>query len=334
MAFPTRLALSIMRHVVESRLREVVRFPLALMLEPTFLDNVACGGHGHIDVYRDNVDRMLSAEECVAAVDEAGAPVVCVTGGEPLIHPDIELIINGILERRKFLYLFTNGLIAEDFLSSLKPGPGFAFVFRLDGMAESHDRVTARPGLFEKAILAIQAAKKAGFQVYTRTTVYRGVSVEEIETLFVLLSRLNIDGIMVAPASQYGVVESDVLLSREETAGVFGPLYEKRSSYPLHTSPVYLEFLAGRRHLACVPWGNPTRDPLGWRQPCRLMADRYCQSYHELMENTEWDRYGVGRDPRCGNCALDCGFEAGAVGFTTGGLSGLWDMARWKLLRL
>ncbi|MDP2743876.1 MAG: adenosyl-hopene transferase HpnH [Dehalococcoidia bacterium] len=327
MAFPMRLTFSLIRYVIESKLGEVDRFPLALMLQPTFCSNLACV---RIREYQDIFDRILSVDECLAAVDEVGAPVVCLTGGEPLLHPDIEQIISGILERKRFLYLSTNGLVAEDFLSRLKPSSYFGFVFQLDGMAETHDRMAGHPGLFEKAILAIQAAKKAGFLVYTNTTVYKGVSLREIETLFVLLSRLKVDGLIVAPAFRCDAAESDVFLSREEIGDFFGPLYEKRSNYPFHISPIYLEFLAGRRRLECVPWGNPTRNPLGWKQNCCLITNGYCQSYHELVENTQWDHYGVGKDPRCATCMVHCGFEAGALNVATGSLSGMWSMVKWN----
>lgn len=323
------LAARLTRYVLENRFRGVQRFPVVLLLKPTLRRNIPGG------VMRESsgsTERDMSVDECLASVNEAGAPVVCVSGGEPLLHPGIDEIVNGVISGQRFAYLYTNGLIAEGALGRFKPSPRFGWVFHLDGMAETHDRISGHAGLFETVILAIQAAKRSGFQVYTDTTVYKGVTSAELQMLFELLSRLKVDGLMVAPACACEGVASEACPSREETIQVFQRLYEKRRDYPFHSTPPYLEFLAGRRELPCVPWSTLTRDPAGWKQPCDMMADAHVSSLRELMEDTDWAKYGVGKDGRCASCLAQCGFEAGALEATAGGVSGFWKLIRWNWL--
>jgi hopanoid biosynthesis associated radical SAM protein HpnH len=273
---------------------------------------------------------MLSADECLVAADEAGAPVVCITGGEPLLHPEIEEIVRGIVDRKRFIYFSTNGLLLEKSLSKFKPSPYFSFVLHLDGLAESHNRFTGREGIFETAIAAMRAAKQAGFQVCTNTTIYKGTNLKEIEQLFILLSQIPVDGIMVAPAFSYEAVNGDVFLSRNEIIDTFQPIYELRKRFRFYNTPIYLEFLAGKRELRCTPWSNPTRNPKGWKRPCYLITDGHCQSFRELMEETPWEKYGVGNDSRCSNCMVHCGFEASALKEVGKNLSNLWRTIRWN----
>jgi len=303
---------------------------MVLMLEPIFRCNLACAGCGRIREYRDVLDEVLTVDECLAAVDEAGAPVVCLTGGEPLLHPDIERIVNGIIARKRFLFLSSNGLLVSDSLSKFRPNPYLSFVVHLDGLAQAHDQIAGREGVFDTAIAAIQAAKKAGFQVRTNTTFYKGASAEEIKELFLFLSRLGVDGIMVAPAFSYEAVDGDVFLSRAEINDVFQGVYNMRNRVRFYNTPIYLEFLAGKRELSCTPWSTPARNPKGWRRPCYLIADEHCQSFRELVEQTPWEKYGVGHDPRCANCMVHSGFEASAIDAAGKSLSDLWRMIRWN----
>lgn len=330
MVFSWQLSLSLVKYIMANKLRARKRFPLVLMLEPTFRCNLSCEGCGRIREYRDVVDQMLSADECLAAADEAGAPVVCITGGEPLLHPEIEGIVRGIVDRKRFIYFSTNGLLLEKSLSKFKPSPYFSFVLHLDGLAESHNRFAGRDGVFETAIAAMRAAKQAGFQVRTNTTIYKGTNLKEIEQLFILLSQIPVDGIMVAPAFSYEAVNGDVFLSQNEIIDTFQPIYELRKRFRFYNTPIYLEFLAGKKELRCIPWSNPTRNPKGWKRPCYLITDGHCQSFRELMEETPWEKYGVGNDPRCSNCMVHCGFEASALEEVGKNLSNLWRTIRWN----
>ena len=331
MGFSRQLSLSLAKYVIGNRLKGRKRFPLVLMLEPTFRCNLACAGCGRIKEYRDILDKMLSADECLAAVDESGAPVVSITGGEPLLHPDIGPIVEGIVARKRFTNLCTNGLLLEDSLAKFKPGPYISFVLHLDSLAESHDKFAGREGIFDTAISGIKAAKKAGFQVLINTTIYKETDLKEVEQLFTLLSRIPVDGIMVSPAFSYEAVDSDVFLSRQEMITAFQPIYELRKRFKFYNTPTYLEFLAGERELACTPWSTPTRNPKGWKSPCYLITDGHFQSFQELMEETPWEKYGVGNDPRCANCMVHCGFEGSALDEIGKSLPNLWRTVRWNL---
>jgi len=330
MGFTLQLSLSLAKYLIKNKLRGRKRFPLVLMLEPTFRCNLSCAGCGRIREYRDVVNQMLSADECLAAVDEAGAPVVCITGGEPLLHPEIGRIVQGLVDSKRFIYLSSNGLLLRESLGKFNPSPYLNFVLHLDGLAESHDRFAGQQGVFDSAIAAMRAAKKAGFQVRTNTTIYKGTKVEEIEGLFLLLSQIPVDGIMVAPAFSYEAVDGDVFLSRSEIHSVFHPIYELRKRFPFYNTPIYLEFLAGERELACTPWSNPTRNPKGWKSPCYLITDGHYQSFKELIEETPWHKYGVGNDPRCRNCMVHCGFEASALDQVGKSPSALWRTVKWN----
>ena len=331
MIFPWQLSLSLGRYVAGNRLRGRERFPLVLMLEPTLRCNLACRGCGRIREEREVGGRMLTAAECLAAVDEVGAPVVSVTGGEPLLHPEVREIVGGIVARRRFVYLCTNGIKLEESLAGFRPSPYLSWVVHLDGLAATHDRMAGHPGLFHTALRGIVAAKEAGFQVRTNTTIYKGIEARELAELFALLQKLGVDGLMVAPAFSYERVDADVFLTREEAAAIMAPLYAARNAFRFCHSPAYLEFLAGRRPLRCTPWSTPTLSVKGWRQPCYLITDRYCRSFSELMESTPWERYGVGRDPRCAHCMVHSGFEASALDASLESPAAAWRTIRWSL---
>jgi len=274
---------------------------------------------------------MLTADQCLAAIDEVGAPVVCLTGGEPLIHPQIDDMVKRILARKQFLYFATNGLLLKDFLTKFSPTPYLNFVVHVDGLAQTHDRITDCEGAFETVIEAIQAAKRAGFRVYTNTTIFKGTDLEETKQLFALLTELKVNGIMIIPAYGYNTVEDDMFLSQQEINNIFQSLYELRHRFKFYSIPKYLQFAAGEVELKCTPWANPTLSPLGWRQPCYVLTDGYCKSYSELMEQTEWERYGHGNDPRCSSCFNHGSFETSALIEAAKSLPDLWEMVRWVL---
>ncbi len=332
MIFPWQLSLSLGSYVAGNKLRGRKRFPMVLMLEPTFACNLSCAGCGRVREDVDIAHRMLSLEECMAAVDDSGAPVVSIAGGEPLLHPRIDAIVEGIVQRKRFIYLCTNGIAMARSIQKFEPSPYFSFVFHLDGLAATHDGIVGRNGIFQTAIAGIKAAKEAGFQVRTNTTLFKGAKPEETLELFSLLSSLGVDGMMIAPGFSYEEVGNDIFLSRAEAVETFRSIYEPLTRFRLHNSPMYIQFLTGRRELQCTPWSTPTRNPKGWKKPCYLLADGYCDSFRELMEETPWERYGVGRDPRCANCMVHSGFEASAMDEAGKSLPDMWHMASWALL--
>ncbi len=333
MGFSRQLSFSLGKYLLGNKLRGVKRFPLVLMLEPLFRCNLACAGCGRIREYKDILDRTMSLDDCLAAVDAAGAPVVSITGGEPLLLPNIDRIVQEIIARKRFVHLCTNGVLLEASLDKFTPSPYMAFVLHLDGLAQTHDAAAGKQGVFDTAISAMKAAKRAGFQVLVNTTIYKGRDLSEIEELFVLLSGIPVDGIMVAPAFGYQAVDADVFLTRNEAIAAFQRFYSQRRRFPFYNTPIYLEHLAGKRALPCTPWSTVTRNPMGWKRPCYLITDGHCETFQELMETTAWDTYGVGNDPRCEHCMVHCGFEASAVDAGMRNPAAMWRMMKWNLLR-
>jgi hopanoid biosynthesis associated radical SAM protein HpnH len=327
MAFPKLLAAHLTAYLVKNWAFGRARFPLVLMLEPTERCNLACAGCGRIREYRDCLDKELSVEACLAAVDEVGAPAVTITGGEPLLHPDIERIVAGVIARKKHVHFCTNGQLLEKSLDRFKPGPYMSFVLHMDGLAETHDRGAGRPGVFRTALDGIRAAKKAGFRVYTNTTVFRDADFAEIEALFELLTGAGVDGFMISPAFDFEVVGGTRFLSRQEISRTFQPLDRLRHRFSFYNTSAYLDFLLGKKDAPCMPWSTPTLTPRGWRRPCYLLADGHCRSYHELMD-TDWEQYGVGRDARCANCMVHSGFEASLIDRARHSLPDLFALAK------
>lgn len=313
MAFSVQLSLSLARYILANKLKGVKHFPLVLMLEPSFRCNLSCAGCGRIREYRDILAESMSVQDCLAAVDESGAPVVSITGGEPLLHDGIGDVVAGAISRGRFVHLCTNGLLLEQSLGWFRPGPRMSFVLHLDSLAESHNRLAGREGVFETAVSGIRAAKKGGFTVLINTTIYKQTDLGEVERLFTMLSQIPVDGIMVAPAFSYEAVSNDVFLSRREVVQALIPVYDMRKRFRFYNTPVYFDFLAGKRELQCSPWSTPTRNPKGWKRPCYLITDDHCGSFRELRDETRWESYGTGRDARCANCMVHCGFEGGAV---------------------
>jgi hopanoid biosynthesis associated radical SAM protein HpnH len=323
MGFSRQLSTSLTWYLVKNKIQGKKRYPLVLMLEPSFRCNLNCAGCGRIREFKDILDKRLTLEECLASVEEAGAPIVCLTGGEPLLHPDVDKIVDGIISKKRFVNLATNGLLLESSLKRFKPSPYLSLVLHLDSLADAHDQYAGRKGTFDTAISAIKASKKAGFQVLINTTIYKQTNIEELKQFFLLLAGIPVDGIMIAPAFNYEAVDADVFLSRNEVTKAFKPVYELRKQIPFYNTPLYLEFLAGNLELQCTPWSTPTRNPIGWKMPCYLLTDGHCRTFKELMK-TPWRAYGVGNNPRCANCMVHCGFEASALGAIPGNLPNLW----------
>jgi hopanoid biosynthesis associated radical SAM protein HpnH len=313
MSIPLPLVLSLGAYLASRKLRGVRRYPLVLMLEPTFRCNLSCAGCGRIREFGSVAARELSVAECLEACKEAGAPVVSITGGEPLLHRKIGEIVGGILGQRRFVHLCTNGLLLRRSLAKFHPSVRLSFVVHLDGLARRHDSLAGRDGVFETAVEAIREAKRAGFRVLSNTTVYRDSDPAELEDLLLLLAGLRVDGVMVSPAFNYEAVGTELSLAGEARDRIFRRLLGLRGRVPFYNTSPYLEFLAGLNELECKPWSTPTRSPMGWKQPCYLLTDRHFGSFRELMDRTAWERYGPGRDPRCESCKVHSGFEASAV---------------------
>jgi hopanoid biosynthesis associated radical SAM protein HpnH len=328
MRFSRQLTIALAGYLLKKTIQGSRQYPLVLMLEPLFRCNLHCAGCGRIREYRDILDRTLSLEECLAAVQEAGAPVVSITGGEPLLHPQIAEIVSRIIRQKRFVNLCTNGLLLESSLSRFQPDPHLYFVLHLDGLAGTHDKLAGRRGVFDSAVSAIKSARRSGFQVLINTTIYKQTDIDEIRQLFFLLADVPVNGIMVAPAFSYEAVNSDSFLSRQEMQRAFAPLYSLRRQVPFYNTPLYLEFLAGKVDLSCKPWSTPTRNPGGWKMPCYLLTDGHCRSFMELMEKTEWSRYGAENNPRCANCMVHCGFEASALSAIKRSPSNLWKTVK------
>lgn len=306
-------------YVLKQRLLRRDRYPLVLMLEPLLRCNLACGGCGKIQ-YPDHVlDKRLSPEECWAAIEECGAPMVSIAGGEPLIHPEIDRIVEGYVKRKKYVYLCTNAILLERKLKLFKPSAYLTFSVHLDGLEERHDQMVNREGVYKKAMSAIRAAKAAGFQVTTNTTVFNGEDPEELRKMFdLLMHEVGIDGMMVSPGYSYAKApQQELFLQREQTVQLFQKILAgyKEKGWRFNQSPFFLEFLQGKHpEYDCTPWGMPNRTVFGWQKPCYLLGEGYARTYKELLETTDWSNYGrKSGNPKCQNCMVHSGWEATAV---------------------
>ncbi|MCQ4574901.1 MAG: adenosyl-hopene transferase HpnH [Candidatus Brocadiales bacterium] len=329
MRVPVKLGTSLTGYLLKNRLASREKFPLVLMLEPTHLCNLSCKGCGRIIEYSDNSD-LLSVEECLGAAEECGAPVVTVTGGEPLLHPQVDEIVKGLVDMGRYIYLCTNGLLLTGILDKFEPSSHFNINVHIDGLEETHNAITLHEDSFKEAVEAIKEAKKLGFRVCTNTTLYLDTKPEEIEELFAYLEGIGIDGMLVSPGFGFVHSSDDIFLTREQIQKRFGFIYELSKRYRLLNTPLYLKFLTGQKKLKCTPWGNPTRNTLGWKSPCYLITDKHYPTYKELMDNTDWEYYRSGKDPRCKNCMMHCGFEASVILEGINGISDMMEMARWS----
>ncbi|MGH8428290.1 MAG: adenosyl-hopene transferase HpnH [Gammaproteobacteria bacterium] len=318
MSVPVRQQAKIAGYILGKKFRGEKKYPLVLMLEPLFQCNLACPGCGKIDYEDDILRQRLSLEECLAAVDECGAPVVSIPGGEPLIHKDIKQIVEGIIARKKFVYLCTNAILLEKKLDLFTPSIYLTFSVHLDGLRERHDESVDRQGVFDAAVSAIRAAKARGFRVNINTTLFAGENPEKVARFFDFAANdLGVDGITVSPGYSYGhAPRQDVFLGRRQSKELFRDIFKNKNgtAWPLSHSSLFLDFICGNQDYQCTPWSNPTRNVFGWQKPCYLLVDEgYAKSFRELMETTEWENYGVGRNPKCANCMAHCGFEGTAA---------------------
>ena len=338
MRFPLSLTTNMVGYMARKMLAREKRFPLVLMLEPLHACNLTCTGCGRIREYSQTIKDKLTVAECLQAVEEAGAPIVSICGGEPLIYPEIGELVKRILQRRKHIYLCTNGMFIQKRLHEFRPTSRFFFNVHLDGLEETHDLAVERKGVFKAAVEGIVAAKRAGFLVCTNTTIYKETNLNEIDQLFAYLTKLKVDGFMLSPAYGYSAVQqtnpqgaAEIFLTRDDIRAKFQQAEKLLGKYRMMSSPIYLEFLSGKRELTCTAWGNPTRNVKGWKGPCYLITDEHHETFDDLMENTEWDRYGYGKDPRCEHCMVHCGYEPSAALGVNKRMGDSLKMLMWQL---
>ena len=317
MAIPLIQQIRVGAYVLKNKLKGLERYPLVLMLEPLFRCNLACPGCGKIDYEDEIFNKRLTVKECLSAVDECGAPVVSIPGGEPLLHREIGEIVKGIIDRKKFVYLCTNALILEKRLHLFKPTPYLTFSVHLDGLEDEHDKAVAQDGVFKKAVSAIRKAKALGFRVNLNCTLFDQTPASEIARFFDFASQnLEVEGITVSPGYAYErAPNQEHFLNREKTKNLFRDVFRfgKGRKWRFSQSSLFLDFLAGNQSYKCTPWGNPTRNVFGWQKPCYLLAEGYASSFQSLMEETDWNSYGTGNYEKCADCMVHCGYEPTAV---------------------
>jgi hopanoid biosynthesis associated radical SAM protein HpnH len=330
LGIPLHEAASIGVYVLRQHLAGRKRYPLVLMLEPLFRCNLACAGCGKIDYPEKILDQRLSVADALGAIDECGAPVVVLAGGEPLLHKELPAIVTGAIARKKFVTVCTNALLLEKRINQYRPSRYFNWSIHLDGDREMHDKSVCQKGVYDRAVAALKLAKARGFRVNVNCTLFRDADPERVAGFFDTLKALGADGITLSPGYAYERAPDQThFLNRRATKELFRGIFRRGrggKAWPLFQSRLFLDFLAGNQTYACTPWGNPTRTVFGWQRPCYLLGEGYAKTFRELMDTTDWDRYGVGNYEKCANCMVHSGFEASAVG----------DAVRrpWKLLPL
>ncbi len=322
MSIPLLQQYRVARYIAGCKLRRRKRYPLVLMLEPLFQCNLACAGCGKIDYPKEILQKRMSLEDALAAVDECGAPIVSIPGGEPLIHKEMPQIVAGIVARKKFVYLCTNAILLARHIDEYVPSPYLTFSVHLDGNRERHDESVCQEGVYDKAVAAIRLARERGFRVTVNCTLFTGEDPGQVAEFFDTAMGLGIEGITVSPGYSYShAPRQDVFLERSASKRLFREIFrrrkqrkQRRKDWHFNHSALFLDFLAGNQSYQCTPWSNPTYNIFGWQRPCYLLSDEgYAPSFRALIEDTEWERYGVGRNPRCNNCMAHCGYEGTAV---------------------
>lgn len=337
MGVPISQMWTVATYVLGQKLRGRRRYPLVLMLEPLFRCNLACAGCGKIQHPAEILRRNLSPEDCFKAVEECGAPVVSIPGGEPLMHPQIHEIVEGLVARKKYVYLCTNAILLEKHLDRFQPSKYLSFSIHLDGPREEHDEAVCREGIYDVAIRAIRAALAKGFRVTTNSTFFSTANDARMREFFDHLMELGVEGMMVSPGYPYEKApDQEHFLHRNQTTRLFQRLlHNAKRSWRFNQSPLFLEFLRGNYELECTPWGNPTYNVFGWQKPCYLIQDGYVASFDELMNSTDWSQYGrASGNSKCQDCMVHCGYEPSAVDHTFGTLKGLLTAARVTLFGL
>jgi len=333
MPVPISQAWTVASYVLKQKLKGRKQYPLVLMLEPLYRCNLACAGCGKIQYPAHVLKRELSPEECLKAVDECGAPTVAIPGGEPLMHTQIEKIVEGLVARKKYIYLCTNALLLNEKLHLFKPTKYLTFSVHMDGQKEHHDFSVCREGGYELAAAGIREAVKQGFRVTTNTTLFDGADPKSVRAFFDEMMELGVEGMMLSPGYSYDKApDQKHFLGRARTRRLFRAILANRKpGWQFNQSMLFLEFLMGKRDFHCTPWGMPTYSIFGWQKPCYLLQDGYADSFGELMAETEWAKYGTESNPKCANCMVHSGYEATGVDYTFSSLRGLWETAKATL---
>lgn len=334
MAVPVSQMYTVASYVLTQKMKGVKRYPLVLMLEPLFRCNLACAGCGKIQ-YPDHIlDKRLTPEQCWTAADECGAPMVSLPGGEPLIHPEMPEIVRGLVERKKYIYLCTNAILLERKLQDYTPSKYLTFSVHMDGLQEEHDHAVCRDGVYDVAVKAMQAALKRGFRVTTNTTLFDDADPARVRAFFDAMMDLGVEGMMISPGYSYQKApDQKNFLKRSRTHQLFSRILENRKRHwRFNQSPLFLDFLMGKREYQCTPWGNPTYNIFGWQKPCYLLQEGYVPTFQQLLDSTSWDDYGTGRNEKCADCMVHCGYEPSAVSDTFGSLSGFGRTVQLTLM--
>jgi hopanoid biosynthesis associated radical SAM protein HpnH len=325
MPVPISQAYTVASYVIGQKLRGNKRYPLVLMLEPLFRCNLECAGCGKIQ-YPDHILRKrLTPEQCFQAVEECGAPMVSIPGGEPLIHPEIKEIVEGLVARKKYIYLCTNAILLKRKLDLFTPSKYLTFSVHMDGLKEDHDHAVCRDGVFDTALEAIKEALKRGFRVTTNTTLFEGANPERVRQFFDAMMEVGVEGMMMSPGYSYSKApDQEHFLQRNRTGELFTKILgSPKKHWRFNQSPLFLEFLMGRQDYECTPWGSPAYNIFGWQKPCYLLGEGYVRTFQELIEETDWSKYGHrSGNPKCSNCMVHCGYEPSAVNATFGSWEG------------
>ena len=334
MPVPISQMWTVASYVISQKLKGRKQYPVVLMLEPLMRCNLACAGCGKIQYPAHVLKKELTPEECFRAVEECGAPMVSIPGGEPLMHSRIDEIVAGLVERKKYVYLCTNGLLLKEKIDLFKPSKYFSFVVHMDGQREHHDFSVCREGTYDKAVDGIKEALKRGFRLTTNTTLFDGADPVSVRQFFDEMMDLGIEGMMLSPGYTYDKApDQQHFLTRNKTRRLFKQILSNRKSkWQFNMSPLFLEYLMGKRNYSCTPWGMPTFNIFGWQKPCYLLQDGYADTFKELLDETEWDKYGTeSGNPKCANCMVHSGYEASAVNHTFSSLGGLLATAKATL---
>jgi len=332
MRFPLHVTTDMIQHQVKQGLKGRRRYPFVLMLEPLYTCNLACIGCA-LERHTGKLKDRLPLEKCLQAVDESEAPVVSLCGGEPTLYPELPELIAGIIARRRHIYLCTNALLLDTkVFDKIAPHPRLSVNVHLDGLRATHDYVTAREGVFDKAIEMIKAAKARGYRVVTNTTIFRETDVDEVERLCAFLTELGVDGMLISPGYQYATVDRDIFLTRKDTEEKFRKILAMSKRYRLQSSPMFLEFAAGMRDYHCSPWSTVTYTPKGWKGPCYLIGARHYETWEEFWNGEDWEYWESRTDERCRNCSMHSGFEASVVTELRKSPKDMVRMAAWNLL--
>src|ERR1700691_4141823 len=331
MRYPLKMTANLAKYVATQRFRGTKKFPMVMMLEPLHACNLTCTGCGRIREYKSTINEVMTVEQCLGAVDDSGAPIVSICGGEPMIYPEIGRLTQEILARGRHIILCTNGMFIRKKLHEFRPTSSFFWNVHLDGLERTHDLCVERDGVFKEAIEGVKAAKAAGFLVCSNTTIYKETDLDEIAELYEYLDALGVDGYMLSLAYGYSaVMTKDIFMSREYIREKCRQALELLGKHNLMVSNIYLDFLCGDRELECTAWGTPTFNPRGWKGPCYVITDAHYGSYKELVEKTDWAKYGPGNDPRCEDCMMHVGFETTPVLGAKRQFGDTWKMLKWQ----